>query len=73
MRTYKQLKEDFEITKEIAERQAEVLNKISKIIQERNQEIAKLKCENRWLNRKLSEYENYLDNHKEIIARKYNI
>ena len=73
MRTYRQLKDDFEITKEVAERQAEVLNKISKILQERNVEIAKLKCENRWLNRKVSEYENYLDHHKELIARKYSI
>lgn len=72
MRTYKQLKEDYEILKEVNERHAEVLQNISKVLKTRNEDIAKLKIENRYLNRKISELEDYLDNHKELIARKYN-
>lgn len=72
MRTYKQLKEDYEILKEVNERHAEVLQSISKVLKTRNEDIAKLKIENRYLNRKISELEDYLDNHKELIARKYN-
>lgn len=73
MRTYAQLKEDYEIIKEINERQAETLNTIAKIMKKRNEEIAKQKIEIRYLKRKISDYENFLDNHKELIAKKYSL
>ena len=72
MRTYKQLKEDFDIVNEINERQAETLKTISDILAKRNEEIAKLKIENRYMQRKINEYENYLDKNKGQLVKFYN-
>jgi len=64
MKTYKELKEENETYKEIIERQKETLETISKLIHNRNEEIAKSNIELRYLRRKINEYENYIN--KEI-------
>lgn len=71
MISYKELKEDNELLKEVNARNKEVLNKITELLRKRNEEIAMLKVENRYMQRKINEYENYLDKNKELLA-KYN-
>lgn len=69
MRTYRELKEDFESLQEINKRHAETLDTIAKLLRKRNEEIAKLKIENRYLTRKVSEYDNYFDRHKGELVK----
>lgn len=69
MRTYRELKEDFDSLQEINKRHAETLDTISKLLRKRNQEIAKLTIENRYLTRKISEYDNYFDKHKGELVK----
>lgn len=66
MRTYKEIKDENELYKEMIERQKEVLESISKLIHERNEEIAKQKIELRYLRRKVNEYENYINKEVKI-------
>lgn len=58
MRTYRELKEENELFKEVIERQKKTLEAILKQTHKNNSEIAKQNIELRYLRRKVSEYQN---------------
>lgn len=58
MRTYRELKEENELFKEIIDRQKKTLETILKQTHKNNSEIAKQNIELRYLRRKVSEYQN---------------